>query len=97
MSSMRSRPFFVESPKGGSQYTHLFARISEEDEDSGFTVQVRLTNNMTPGNTAWGEEIADCFETASMLVGALAAEFSIPTECIEIELRMHKSEDGTRH
>ena len=94
---MKSSPFLIESPKGASHYTNLFARISEEDEDGGFTVQVRLYNDVKPGNAAWGEEVADCFETASMLVGALAAEFSIPTECIEIELRMHKAEDGTRH
>jgi hypothetical protein len=94
---MKSSPFLVESPKGGSHYTHLFARISEEDGDDGFTVQIKLYNKVTPGNAAWGEEMADCLETASMLVAALAAEFSIPTECIEIELRMHKPEDGTRH
>ena len=53
---------------------------------------VRVTEN-----TAWGEEIVDTFETASMLVGALAAEFSIATERVELDIRMHRSTDGTRH
>jgi hypothetical protein len=92
---MRSNPFPVESEAGRSGYTHLFACISEED--GGYTVQVRLYNNGKPGKAAWGEEIADCFETASMLVAALADEFSIATEHIEIEIRMHKLTDGTRH
>ena len=94
---MRSSPFLVESEVGRSHYTHLFACISEEEQNSGFTVQVRLYNHLKPGNVAWGEEIADCFETASMLVTALATEFSIAPERIEMEIRMHKLSDGTRH
>jgi hypothetical protein len=94
---MRSSPFLVESAVGRSRYTHLFACISEEEDNGGFTVQFRLYNNAKRDNTAWGEEIANCFETASMLVAALAAEFSIAPECIELEIRMYKSSDGTRH
>jgi hypothetical protein len=67
------------------------------EEDGSFSVQVRLSNTVKGGNTAWGEEVTDCFETASMLIAALAAEFSIPTERIRIEIRMHNSTDGTRH
>jgi hypothetical protein len=92
---MRLGPFLVESDEGVSRYTHLFACISEED--GGYTVQVRLYNCATPDNAAWGEETATSFETASMLVAALAAEFSIATERVEIEIRMQKSTDGTRH
>jgi hypothetical protein len=94
---MRSSPCLVKSAVGRSHYTHLFACISEEEDNEGFTVQVRLYNNLKLNNAAWGEEIADCFETASMWVSALAAEFSIAPECIELEIRMHKSSDGTRH
>jgi hypothetical protein len=31
--------------------------------------------NATAGNAAWGEEVTDCFETASMLIATLAASF----------------------
>ena len=92
---MKRSPFLLESEKGTSVYTHLFACITEED--GSFTVQVRLSNNAKPGNTAWGEEVTDCFEKACMLISAIAAEFSISTENIEIELRMDNSREGTRH
>ena len=92
---MSSNPFPVESERGTSRYTHLFACISEDD--SGYTVHVRLTNAVKPEDTAWGEEIANSFETASSLVAALAAEFSIGPAGIKIEIRMHRITDGTRH
>ena len=50
-----------------------------------------------PESAAWGEEIADSVETASMLVEALAAEFSIPQARIKIEIRMNNMTNGTRH
>ena len=92
---MRSSPLLVESELGGSRYTHLSASIREEED--GYTVQVRLHNRAKPENSAWGEEIADSLETASMLVAALAAEFSIPPARIKIEIRMHNMTDGTQH
>jgi hypothetical protein len=92
---MKRSPFLVESESGESRYTHLFARISE-DED-GYTVQVRLYNQGNPENSAQGEEVANSLETASMLVAALAAEFSIPEARIKIEIWMQKMTDGTRH
>jgi hypothetical protein len=48
-------------------------------------------------NSAHGEEIADTLETASMLIAALVAEFSIAQDCIRIEILMQKTTDGTRH
>jgi hypothetical protein len=92
---MSSNPFLVESDTGVSRYTHLFACISEED--GGYSVQVRLSNSTKPENTAWGEEIADSFETASMLIAALAAEFSIEQERIKIEIRLEKITQSTLH
>ena len=92
---MRASPFLVEAESDVSRYTHLFARISE-DED-GYTILVRLYNKVKPRNAAWGEEIADSFETASMLVAALAAEFSIPETCIKLEICMHNVKAGTQH
>jgi len=87
----------VEASSGESRYTHLFARISEEEEDEGYTVQVSLYNPAKQQNRAQGEEIADTLETASMLIAALAAEFSIPQARIKIEILMQKVADGTRH
>ena len=92
---MSSNPFLVVPEAGTSRYTHLFACISEDD--GGFTVQVKLSNSVKPENAAWGEEIADSFETASMLVEALAAEFSIAPARIKIEIRLDKITDGTFH
>jgi hypothetical protein len=92
---MRSSAFLVECESSGSRYTHLSAGISQEED--GYTVQVRLYNQTRPENAAWGEEIADSLETASMLIAAIAVEFSIPQAHIDIEIRMHNITDGTRH
>jgi hypothetical protein len=89
------RGFRVESGSNGSHYTDLFASISEED--GGYTVQVRLYDRTRPESTAWGEEIADSVESASVLVEAIAEEFSIPQERIKIEIRMNNITTGTRH
>jgi hypothetical protein len=92
---MTTHRFRVVSDLEGSQFTDLFACISEEDD--GYTVQVRLYDQTKPENAAWGEEITDSVETASMLVAALATEFSIPQARIKIEIRMNNMTDGTRH
>jgi hypothetical protein len=92
---MTASPFLFESKSGKSRYTRLFACISEEEDC--YTVQVRLSNETKPEDSAWGEEIADSFETASELVAALAGEFSIVQACIKIEIRMHNHKHGTRH
>ena len=92
---MTASPFLFESKSGKSRYTRLFACISEEED--GYMVQVRLSNEKRPENNAWGEEIVDSFETASELVAALAGEFSIAQAGIEIEIRMHNHKHGTRH
>jgi hypothetical protein len=88
-----SPPLFAKS--GKSRYTNLFARISEEED--GYMVEITLFNETKLGNSAWGEETVDSFETASELVSALAGEFSIGEAGIEIELRMHDHKHGTRH
>jgi len=92
---MRASPFLVEAKSGVSGYTHLFARISEDE--NGYTILVRLYNKEKPRNAAWGEELADSFETASMLIAALAAEFAIPEGRIKIEIQMHNMKAGTQH
>jgi hypothetical protein len=79
----------------GPNYTNLFACIVEEDE--GFTVRVRLTNRLHPQQAAWGEEKADSFETASVLITALAEQFSIPQAGVTIEIRMLEIAESTQH
>jgi len=92
---MSSRRFVVQSNSGETCYTNLFACISQEED--GYTVQIRLYNDGRPENNAWGEEMADSFETASMLLEAIAAEFWIAQPRIKIELRMQDTATGTRH
>jgi hypothetical protein len=85
----------IRRRRGLPRFTHLAASVSEED--GGFTVQVRLSHAEEPENRAWAEEIADSFESASIMLGDLAAAFSIPQSHIEITLRLENSRDGTRH
>jgi hypothetical protein len=92
---MTRSPLLVESGSDDLRYTHLFACISEEDD--GYVIQIRLYNQTSPENAAWGEEITDSFERASMLIAALASEFSIPTASIKIEIRMADLRSGTQH
>jgi hypothetical protein len=92
---MKASPFLIESKSGEPRYTRLFACISEEE--GGYTVQVRLSSEMNPEDSAWGEERVDSFETASGLVAALAGEFSIAQACIKLEIRMYDPKQGTRH
>jgi hypothetical protein len=80
---------------GKPRYTHLFACISEEDD--GYVVQLRLYNKVKPAHAAWGEEVTDSFETASVLIAGVAAEHSIAQDMIEIEIRMETLTHGTRH
>lgn len=78
-----------------SRYTHLSACVSEEDD--GFTVQVRLYDEAKPEKGVWGEETARSIEAASVMLGELAATYSIPQARINIRLRMTRPRDGTRH
>jgi len=91
---MTSR-FRVETDVKEPHYTDLLPRSMKRM--GGYTVQVRLYDQARPGNAAWGEEIADSIEAASMLVEALAAEFSIPQARIKIDIRMNNMRNGTRH
>lgn len=90
---MKSVPRPVK-PKSIRRFTNLSVRITEEED--GYTVQVRLYNQVTE-NAAWGEEPADSLEAASMMVEALAAEFSILRSHIKIDIRMQDPRAGTRH
>lgn len=91
---MKFTPFSADR-KSSHQFTNLSVRITQEDD--GFTVQVRLYSQVSPENTAWGEEPADSLEAASMMVEALAAEFSILAAQIKIDILMQDPRAGTRH
>ena len=80
---------------GKHPFTRLYAKIREED--GGFTVNIRLQNHLKQEEAAWGEEIANSFEVASLMIGSLAKEFSIPQECVSIEIRMEDYRSGTQH
>ncbi len=66
---MNTRRFRVKHDLDeSSHYTDLFASINEEDDC--YAVRVSLYDQARPDIAAWGEEIADSIETASMLVEA---------------------------
>ena len=71
------------------------ARIIEED--GAFTVRVSMLNHLKQEERAWGEEIAATFDMASMMIGSLASQFSIPQHCISIKIIMRRYKDGTLH
>ncbi|MEW6452525.1 MAG: hypothetical protein AB1490_17835 [Pseudomonadota bacterium] len=76
-------------------FTRLHAHIVEED--GAFTVRVRMINHLKVSESAWGEEIAETFDVASDMIGALASAFSIPQACISIKIVMSQFKDGTMH
>ncbi len=87
----------IQQSSRTSRFTHLFARIIEDD--GGYVVQVRLDNRALGGgeDTAWGEEVADSVESASEMIGDLATRFSIPEDCITLEFRLDNIAENTRH
>ena len=91
---MRFMPFSVDR-KSSHQFTNLSVRITQEEH--GNTVQVRLYSEVSSENNAWGEESADFLEAASMMVEALATEFSILAAQIKIDILMQDRRAGTRH
>jgi hypothetical protein len=76
-------------------FTRLHARIIEED--GAFTVHVRMLNHLKSEQRAFGEEAAATFEMASSMVGMLAAEFSIPPDCISMKIIMRNYREGLFH
>jgi hypothetical protein len=76
-------------------FTRLHANIVEED--GAFTVSVRIFNHLKTEEAAWGQEIAATFDMASLMVGSLAEQFSIPQNCISIKIVTWCYRDGTIH
>ena len=87
------QPFATGLPK----FTHLAARITEEDDS--FVVQVKLHNDTVSAQegTAWGEEIAGSIETAAEMIAVLARRYSIPQDRITLEIRMEDIAENRRH
>jgi hypothetical protein len=86
---------FNNQPARMGPFTRLAARICEED--GAFTVTVRLQNHRKKSEAAWGQEIASTIEMASLMIGALAEQFSIPQKRISIRIDMQNFRDGTLH
>lgn len=76
-------------------FTRLHAHIIEEG--GAFTVRVRMLNHLKTEQSCWGEEIAATFDVASLMIGSLANQFSIPEDCVSIKIIMHRFKDGTLH
>ena len=91
---MKFEPFSVDR-KSSPSFTNLSVRITQKED--GYTVEVRLYSAISPENNAWGEELAESLEDASMMVGDLATEFSILAAQIKIEILMLDRRAGTRH
>jgi hypothetical protein len=56
-----------------------------------------MLNHLDQQQSAWGEEIASTFDMASIMIGSLADQFSIPEQSISIKIVMRRSKDGTIH
>ena len=85
--------FFNNKPAPG--FTRMNAKIVEED--GAFTISVRIFNHLKQEESAWGQETAATFEMASLMVGSLASQFSIPESGVSIKIVMQRHRDGTVH
>jgi hypothetical protein len=56
-----------------------------------------MLNHLNTEQSCWGEEMAAGLAIASLMVGSLANQFSIPEECVSIEIIMRRLKDGTLH
>jgi hypothetical protein len=79
----------------GFQFTRLYAHIVEED--GAFTVRIRVHDHLNREHRAWGEEIAATIDMASLMIGSIADQFSIPQQAISIKIVMGRHKDGTFH
>jgi hypothetical protein len=91
----RTAAKFFSNKGKACNFTRLHARIVEED--GAFTVHVRMLNHLKTEEKAFGEEVAATFEMASSMVGMLAAEFSIPPECVSMKIVTRNFKDGVFH
>jgi hypothetical protein len=85
----------IKDIAGTVSFTRLYVKIRQED--GAFTILVRLQNHLKTEEAAWGHETAATIEIASSMIGALAAQYSIPQQCISIDIGMANFRDGTLH
>jgi hypothetical protein len=85
----------IKDIAGTVSFTRLYVKIRQED--GAFTILVRLQNHLKTEESAWGQEIAATIEIASSMIGALAEQYSIPQQCISIDIGMENFRDGTLH
>ena len=81
-------------PSSRIRFTHLHARITQED--GAYTLKVRLRNKSTC-EIADGVQEAESIELASTMIADVAAQFGILQPAISISLVMENFRDGTRH
>jgi hypothetical protein len=72
--------------KSRPDFTRPNAKFVEED--GAFTSSVRIFNHLKQEEAAWGQETAATFDMASLMVGSLANQFSIPESGISIKIVM---------
>ena len=80
---------------GSPIFTRLDARIIQEE--SVFTVAVRLFDHRKQGEGAWGEEIATSIDSASRMIDAIAQQYTISQKHISVRIVMDSLTDGTFH
>jgi hypothetical protein len=85
----------IKDIAGTVSFTRLYVKIRQED--GAFTILVRLQNHLKTEEAAWGQETAATIEIASSMIGALAEQYSIPQQCISIDIGMENFRDGTLH
>ena len=85
----------ISSKSPNFTFTHLDVRVLEED--GAFTVRVRMLNHLNQKHCAWGEEIVATIDMASLMIGSLARQFSIPESGISINIVMSNFKDGALH
>ena len=79
----------------GANFTRLRASILQE---AGLlTVSISLVNHLETKESAWGQETTDSFEDASLMIAAVAEQFSISQPSISIRIAMENFKDGTFH
>ena len=76
-------------------FTGLQARITQEE--NGFTISIKMQNNLNPHDNVWGVETASSIEMASGMIAQLAQEFSIPENSISIIIAMNNFRENTFH
>ncbi len=82
-------------PSTGRCFTHLDARITQEN--GVFMLGIQLRNRLVPEDFAGGLQEAVSIEMASEMIAGVAQQFGILQPAISISIFMENFKDGTRH